>query len=174
MHLGETNKFPTCCLKSLCILKYVFKFQIFKFQTPFCFYPILVSVVVFFIHFIRKKVNIIRTPLRFEKPYWKQNTMSLQGHYSSKFPALFIIGHIWLSGSTVNHTHELSGINHVTLFRKYGKHSTGSITYGPWARTYRKLFSCKSVLMVCSYRAQSNEMCMHERVSRGSLPWVRR
>ena len=146
MHLGEANKFPTCCLKSLCILMYVFKFQIFKFQTPICFYPILVSAVVFFHTFHKKKVNIIRTPVRFEKPYWRQNTMSLQGHYLSKLPALSIIGHIRLSVSTctVNHTYELSGITHVTLFRIYGKHSTGSSTYGPWARTNSKLFSCKS------------------------------
>ena len=36
------------------------------------------------------------------------------------------------------------------------------------------MFSCKSVLTVCSYRAQSNEICSYGRVSRGSLPWVRR
>ena len=45
--------------------------------------------------------------------------------------------------STVNRTYELSGITHVTPFCKYGKHSTGTSTYGPWARTYSKLFSCK-------------------------------
>ena len=33
--------------------------------------------------------------------------------------------------STVNRTYELSGITHVTPFRKYGKHSTGPTTYGP-------------------------------------------
>ena len=83
-------------------------------------------------------------------------------------------GRIRLSISTVNCTYELSGITHVTPFRKYGKHSTGSSTYGPWVRTYSKLFSCKSVLTVCSYRAHSNKICMYGRVSRGSLPRVRR
>ena len=83
-------------------------------------------------------------------------------------------GRIRLSVSTVNRTYELSGITHVTPFRKYGKHSTGPSTYGPWVRTYSKLFSCKPVLTVCSYRAQSNEICTYGRVSRGSLPRVRR
>ena len=83
-------------------------------------------------------------------------------------------GRIRLSVSTVNRTDELSGITHVTLFRKYGKHSTGSSTYGPWVRTYSKLFSCKSVLTVCSYRAQSNEICTYGRMSRGSLSRLRR
>ena len=83
-------------------------------------------------------------------------------------------GRIRLPVSTVNRTYDLSGINHVTLFRKYGKHSTGSSTYGPWVRTYSKLFSCKSVLTVCSYGAQSNEICTYGRVSRGSHPRVRR
>ena len=36
------------------------------------------------------------------------------------------------------------------------------------------MLSCKSVLTVCSYRAQSNEICSYGRVPRGSLPWVRR
>ena len=84
------------------------------------------------------------------------------------------IGRIRLSVSTVNRTYELSGITHVTPFRKYGKHSTGPSTYGPWVRAYSKLFSRKSVLTVCSYRAQSNEICTYGRVSRGSLPRVRR
>ena len=87
---------------------------------------------------------------------------------------LAVKGRIRLSVSTVNRTYELSGITHVTPFRKYGKHSTGPSTYGPWVRTYSKLFSCKSVLTVCSYRAQSNEICTYGRVSRGSLPRVRR
>ena len=83
-------------------------------------------------------------------------------------------GRIRLSVSTVNRTYELSGITHVTPFRKYGKHSTGTSTYGPWVRTYSKLFSCKPVLTVCSCRAQSNEIWMYGRVSRGSIPRVRR
>ena len=69
------------------------------------------------------------------------------------------MGRIQLLVSTVNRTYELSGINHKAPFRKYGKHSTGPSIYGPWVRTYNKLFSCKSVLLVCSYRAQSNEIC---------------
>ena len=81
-------------------------------------------------------------------------------------------GRIRLSVSAVNRTCELSGITHVTPFRKYGKHSTGPSTYGPWVRTYSKL-SCTSILTVCSYRAQSNEICAYGRVSRGSLPRVR-
>ena len=81
-------------------------------------------------------------------------------------------GRIRLSVSTVNRTYELSGITHVTPFRKYGKHSTGPSTYGPWVHTYSKLFFCKSVLVVCS--SQSNEICTYGRVSRGSLPRVRR
>ena len=85
-----------------------------------------------------------------------------------------VIGRIRLSVSTVNRNFELSGLTQVTPFRKYGKHSTGSSTYGPRVRTYTKLFSCKSVLTVCSYRAQSNEFCTYGRVSRGSLPRVRR
>ena len=84
------------------------------------------------------------------------------------------IGRIRLSVSRANRTYELSGIIHVTLLRKYGKYSTGPCTYGPWVRTYSKLFSCKSVLTVCSYRAQSNEIYAYGRVSRGSLPRVRR
>ena len=84
------------------------------------------------------------------------------------------IGRIRLSVSTVNHTYELSGITHVTSFCKYGKHSTGPSTYRPWVRTYGKLFSCKSVLTVSNYRAQSNEIHTYGRVSRGSLPRVRR
>ena len=67
--------------------------------------------------------------------------------------------------STVNRTYELSGITHVTPFCKYGNHLTGPSTFGPWVRTYSKLFSCKSVLTVCSYRAQSNEICTYGRVS---------
>ena len=84
-----------------------------------------------------------------------------------------ITGRIRLSVSTVNRTYELSGITHVTSFRKYGKHSTGPSTYGPWVRTYSKLFSSKSVLTVCSYRAQSNEIHAYGRVSHGSIPRVR-
>ena len=84
------------------------------------------------------------------------------------------IGRIRVSVSTVNRTYELSGITHVTSFRKYGKHSTAPSTYGPWVRTYSKLFSCKSVLTVCSYRTQSNEIHTYGRVSRGSIPRVRR
>ena len=83
-------------------------------------------------------------------------------------------GRIRLSVSTVNRTYELSGITHVTLFPKYGKHSTGPSTYGPWVRTYSKSFSCKPVLTVCSYRAQSNEIFTYGEVSRGSVPRVRR
>ena len=86
----------------------------------------------------------------------------------------FLIGRIRLSVSTVNRTYELSGITHVTLFPKYGKHSTGPSTYGPWVRTYSKSFSCKPVLTVCSYRAQSNEIFTYGEVSRGSVPRVRR
>ena len=85
-----------------------------------------------------------------------------------------ITGRIRLSVSTVNRTYELSGITHVTSFRKYGKHSTGPSTYGPWVRTYSKLFSSKSVLTVCSYRAQSNEIHTYGRVSHGSIPRVPR
>ena len=71
-------------------------------------------------------------------------------------------------------TYELSRMTHVTAFLKYGKHSTWPSTYGLWIRTYRKSFSCKSLLTVCCYKAQSNEICMYGRVSRGSLPRVRR
>ena len=81
-------------------------------------------------------------------------------------------GCIRLPVSTAKTTYKLSGMTHVTPLRKYGKHSTWTNTYGPWVRTYSKLFSWKSVLMVCSYRAQSNENCT--RVSRGSLARVRR
>ena len=42
-----------------------------------------------------------------------------------------------------------------------------------WVRTCSKLFFCKSVRTVCSYSAQSNEICTYGRVSRGSLPRVR-
>ena len=75
---------------------------------------------------------------------------------------------------TVNRTYELSGTTHVTLFPKYGKHSTGPSTYGPWVRTYSKSLSCKPVLTVCNYRAQSNEIFTYGEVSRGSVPRVRR
>ena len=93
--------------------------------------------------------------------------------YSRDGSDSFKIGRIRLSVSTVNHTYELSKITHVTSFRKYGKHSTGPSTYGPWVRTYGKLFPCKSFLTVSSYRAQSNEIHTYGRVSRGSLPRVR-
>ena len=83
------------------------------------------------------------------------------------------IGRIRLSVSTVNRTYELSGITHVTPFRKKGKHSTGPSTYGLWVRTYSKLFSCKPALTVCRYGTQSNEICTYGRVSRGTLPRVR-
>ena len=83
-------------------------------------------------------------------------------------------GRIRLSVSTVNRTYELSGITHVTPFRKYGKHSTGPSTCGPWARTYSKLFSCKPVLTIWSYGAQSNEICTYGRVPRETIPRVRR
>ena len=36
-------------------------------------------------------VSIIKTSLWFKKSYWRPNTMSLQGHYLCKFPALYII-----------------------------------------------------------------------------------
>ena len=100
-----------------------------------------------------------------------QNTESW---YKSDETNFAVNGRIRLSVSTVNRTYELSGITHVTSFRKYGKHSTGPSTYGPCVRTYSKLFSCKSVLTVCSYRAQSNEIHTYGRVSRGSIPRVRR
>ena len=83
-------------------------------------------------------------------------------------------GRFQLSVSRVNPSYELTGITHVTPFRKYGKHSTGPSTYGSWVRTYSKLFSCKFVLTVCSYRTQANEICTYGRKSRGSLPRVRR
>ena len=41
-------------------------------------------------------------------------------------------------------------MTHVTLFRKYGKHSTGPSIYGTWDRAYSKLLSRKFVLPVCS------------------------
>ena len=85
-----------------------------------------------------------------------------------------IIGRIRLSVSTTNRTYELSGMTHVTAFRKNGKHSTGPSTYGPWVRTYSEWISRMFVLTVCSYKAQSNEICTYGRVSRGSLPRVRR
>ena len=54
-------------------------------------------------------------------------------------------GRIRLSVSTVKCTYELSGVTHVISFRSYGKHSTGPCTYGPWARTYNKLFSLSAL-----------------------------
>ena len=45
-----------------------------------------------------------------------------------------VSGRIRLSVSTANRTYELSGINHVTPFCKYGKHSTGPSTLGVIAR----------------------------------------
>ena len=50
---------------------------------------------------------------------------------------------------------------------KHGKHSTGLSTYEPWVRTYSELFSCKSVLTVCSNRAQPNEIHTWGRAPRG-------
>ena len=93
------------------------------------------------------------------------------GPSSARCPA-HSIGCIWLSVITVNCTCQLSGITHVTPFCKYGKHSTGPSTYRPWVRTYSKLFSCKSSLTVCSYRALSNEICTYGRVSLGLYPRV--
>ena len=78
------------------------------------------------------------------------------------------IGRIRLSISMVSRIYELSGITHVTPFREYGKRSTGPSTYGPLARTYSKLFSFKTVLTV------EWNLYVYGRVSRGSLPRVRR
>ena len=77
-------------------------------------------------------------------------------------------GRIRPSVSTANRTYEPSRTTHMTSPRKHGKHSTGPSTYEPWVRTYSKLFSCKSVLTVCSYRAQPNEIHTCGRASRGS------
>ena len=82
-------------------------------------------------------------------------------------------GRIRLPASTVNRAYELLGISHVTSFRKYRKHSIRPSTYGQWVRTYSELFSCKFVLTVCNYKAQSNETCTYRRVSRVYLPRVR-
>ena len=110
---------------------------------------------------------------RFTSGWYTQSTSGLRWKsYSNSRSRCY--GRIQLSLSTVNRTYELLGITPVTPFHKYGKHSTGPSTYGPWVRTYNKLFSCMSVLMVSSYRAQSNEICTYGRVSRGSLLRVRR
>ena len=65
-------------------------------------------------------------------------------------------------------------MTHVTPFRKYRQHSTwpSNCNKQTVGHAYSKLFSCKPVLMVCSYRAQSNEICAYGRVSRGFLPRV--
>ena len=98
----------------------------------------------------------------------------LNARFVHQIKYIIAIGRIRLSVSTINHTYELSGITHVTPFRKYRKRLIGPSTYEAWVRTYSKLFFCKSVLTVCSYRAQSNLICTYRRVSRGSLPRVRR
>ena len=55
------------------------------------------------------------------------------------------------------------------------KFLTGPSTSGSWALTYNKLFSCKPVLTVCKLvGAQSNEISTYGRVSRGTIPRVRR
>ena len=113
---------------------------------------------------------------------WAENAQGCKGHSTAlqywHIPQVAAhtkdYGRIRLSVSTLNRTYELSGITHVTLFPKYGKHSTGPSSYGPWVRTYSKSFSCKPVLTVCSYRAQSNEIFTYGEVSRGSVPRVRR
>ena len=119
--------------------------------------------------------------LRLEKLLINQSNrrwvQKLQHSYDVTVMSERDIGRIRLSVSTVNRTYELSGITHVTPFRKYGKHSTGPSTCGPWARTYStysKLFSCKPVLTIWSYGAQSNEICTYGRVSRETIPRVRR
>ena len=114
-----------------------------------------------------------------QQSWWQYPYLTEVAHTNSMHQSIAdskpqVIGRFRLSVSTVNRAYELSGITHVTSFRKYGKHSTVLSTYGPWVRTYSKLFSCKSVLTVCSYKAQSNEIHMHGRVSRGSIPRVRR
>ena len=108
--------------------------------------------------------------------YFRNPTKSSRENFiqCGNWALVFVSGRIRLSVSTVNSTYELSGITHVTPFHKNRKHSTGLSTYGPWFRTYSNLFSYKSVLTVCSYSAQSNEICTYGRVSRRSLPRVLR
>ena len=65
---------------------------------------------------------------------------------------------IFVYQSTVNGTYELSVVTHVIALRSFGKHSTGPSTYGPWVRIYCKLFSCKSIHTICSYRVQSHRI----------------
>ena len=50
----------------------------------------------------------------------------------------------------------------------------GPSAYGLWVRTYNKLLYCKSFPTLCSYRAQSNEICTYGRLSHGCLPRVPR
>ena len=69
--------------------------------------------------------------------------------------------------------YELSGITHVTPFRKYGKHSTEPGTFRTVSQYLHQVVPCKSVLTVCSNRTQSNDICTYGRVSRVSLPRVR-
>ena len=137
------------------------------------------STVLFQGNFRNAKYNFGRVSLVFSfgtntcrlKPKFTTRVSEIHTRISSNW---HYIGRIRLSVSTVNRTYELPGITHVTSFRKYEKHSTGPNTNGPWVRTYSKLFSCKFVLTVSSYRAQWNEIHTYGRVSPGSIPRVRR
>ena len=80
----------------------------------------------------------------------------------------------WSYSTAVYRTYKLPGVTHVTPSCTYGKHSTGPSTNRSWVRTYNRLFSCKSVLKICGYRAQSNEIHTYGRLSRGSPPRVRK
>ena len=76
--------------------------------------------------------------------------------------------------TTTKHSKAVTVCIFLGIYCKYGKHSSGPSTYRQWVHTYKKLFSCKSVLTICSYRIQSNETCTYRRVSSGCLLRVRR
>ena len=79
---------------------------------------------------------------RSRAPYWYDHECRTKRSHA--------IGCIRLSVSTVNRTYELSGITHVTPFRKYGKHST---TIAAGARVQSASDRGKHLVACREYRA---------------------
>ena len=61
-----------------------------KYRHIFVFIPFWYLCRIFHTFHKKRKVPIIRKPLWFKKLYWRHNTMAVQCHYLSKFPALHL------------------------------------------------------------------------------------
>ena len=84
-----------------------------------------------------------------------------------------VTGCIWRSVSTVNCTYEFSWVTYVSSFLGDSIHSTGPSTYESWVCDYRKFYSSRSVITVCTYGAQWNDISSYERESCGPFARIR-